>query len=143
MEIAGTARLNTTSEVVAKCRRRFRLDCVEGLQDKPGARVACAVSPMEDLMEPWQHRSWGFPRHSGPWRVRDLRRRHEEPRLARIVRTASTKAPTRSSRNHTLATYPNAPSTRAVALPASVPLPVSDSSGHETPNAIVGPAGRA
>lgn len=68
------ARLNTTSEVVAKCRGRVRLDCVEGLQAKPGARVARAVFRVEDAMEPWQHRSWGFLRDSGPWRVRDLRR---------------------------------------------------------------------
>jgi hypothetical protein len=47
------------------------------------------------------------------------------PRYARIVRTATTKAPTPSSKRHALATCPNAASTRAVAAPGAVELPVS------------------
>jgi hypothetical protein len=54
------ARPNTTSEVVAKCRRRSRLDSVDGLQDKRGARVARSVARVNDAIEPRQRGSWGF-----------------------------------------------------------------------------------
>ena len=48
VEIA--VRLDTTPEVVAKWRRRFRLDRLEGLKDKR-ARVARAVFPPEEVAQ--------------------------------------------------------------------------------------------
>ena len=71
-----------------------------------------------------------MPRASGPspW----------HPSFARKARTASTKAPTPSSKRHVLATCPNAASTRAVAATGAVALPVSDRRSRVI--ALVGPA---